>query len=235
VVAPLLSRHGCQRIEVLIVTHDHDDHAGGAGAILREFEVGELWYGTGTHHGSRIREIREGARARGVATVMVRRGYTVHRAGLDIEVFHPVNPAEGLDVNNRSVVARFTSEGRRLLIVGDLEGEGERSVLSAGIDPAADVLVVGHHGAAAGTSPEFVAAARPAIAAISVGAWNRFGHPSARVVDLLSAKGVAIFRTERNGSIRLLAGPEGWRAIASKGSGERDRNRDEAGEEDEHQ
>lgn len=234
-VAPLLSRHGCRRIDVLIVTHDHDDHAGGAAAILREFEVGELWYGTGTHHHSRIREIREGARSRGVATVMVRRGFGGQRAGLDIEVFHPIESADELDVNNRSVVVRFTSGHRRLLIVGDLESDGERSVLSAGIDPAADVLVVGHHGAAAGTSPEFVAAARPAIAAISVGASNRFGHPSPRVVDLLSARGVALFRTDRDGSIRLLAGPAGWQVIASKGSVERDRNRNEAGEKDEHQ
>jgi len=235
VVAPLLSRHGCRRIDVLIVTHHHDDHAGGAPAILREFEVGELWYGTGTHLHPRVREIREGARARDVATVMVRRGFAGHRAGLDLEVLHPVDSEHGLDVNNRSVVVRVSSGSRRLLIVGDLESDGERSLLSAGIDPAADVLIVGHHGAAAGTSSEFVAAARPAIAAISVGAWNRFGHPSARVVDLLSANGVTLFRTDRDGSIRLLASPAGWRVITSKTSVERDRNRDEAGEEDEHQ
>jgi len=235
VVAPLLSRHGCRRIDVLIVTHDHDDHAGGATAILREFEVGELWYGTGTHLHPHIRGIRENARAQNAATVMVRRGFARRRAGLELEVLHPTGSALGLDVNNRSVVVRVSTAGHRLLIVGDLEIDGEQSLLSAGINPGTDVLVVGHHGAAAGTSPQFVAAARPAIAAISVGAWNRFGHPSPRVVELLAANGVTVYRTDRDGSIRLLAGPEGWRVISARASVERDRYGDEAGQKNQHQ
>jgi competence protein ComEC len=235
VVAPLLSRHGCRRIDVLVLTHDHDDHAGGALAILREFEVGELWYGAGTHLRPRVRRIREEARARGAATVMVRRGLACRRADLEVEVLHPNESGVGLDVNNRSVVLRVSAGGRRLLIVGDLETEGERSLLAGGVDPGADVLVVGHHGADGGTSPDFVTAARPAIAAISVGARNRFGHPSPRVVELLAAEGVTVYRTDRDGSILLRAGPTAWRVFPAKASVERDGDRDEAREEDHQQ
>jgi competence protein ComEC len=235
VVAPLLLRHGCRRIDVLVLTHDDDDHAGGAVALLREIEVDELWYGAGTHRRPRTRRIREAARARGVATRMVGRGVGLRRAGLSLEVLHPGSSDEGLDVNNRSVVLRVAAGSRRLLIVGDLEAAGERSLLAAGIDPSTDVLVVGHHGAGAATSPLFLAAARPAMAAISAGAWNRFGHPSPEVLDRLAAGDVTVRRTDRDGTIVFVAGPQGWRAFPARGSPEGERNRDEAGEEDEQQ
>jgi competence protein ComEC len=212
VVAPLLSSEGCGRIDVLVVTHDHDDHVGGAMALARDLEIGEVWYGVESHRRSRIRILREAARAGGTAAVGVRRGFVARRAGLLIEVLHPDGPDARLDLNNRSVVVRISAGRRRVLIVGDLEGPGERALLAAGVGLEADLLVVGHHGAAAATSPAFLARAGPSFAAISVGAWNRFGHPAPRVIALLRRTGVRVYRTDRDGVLRFRADPEGWRA-----------------------
>jgi competence protein ComEC len=89
-------------------------------------------------------------------------------------------------------------------------------VLAAGIDPDSGILVVGHHGADGASTREFLERVRPRTAVISVGAWNRFGHPSERVLVRLSAIGARTYRTDRDGSIRLRATRRGWEVRTSR-------------------
>jgi competence protein ComEC len=114
----------------------------------------------------------------------------------------------------------------RFLLVGDAEAPEERWLLDrARSDPAmadqlrAHVLKVGHHGSATGTSPEFIAAVRPRVALVSVGADNDYGHPSRAVVDRLAAAGAEVLRSDLLGavvvrtdgrSLTVEAGGESW-------------------------
>jgi competence protein ComEC len=98
----------------------------------------------------------------------------------------------------------------RILLTGDAEAPEEEWLLAH--DPAAlraDVLKVAHHGSSTGTRGPFLDAVAPSLALISVGARNRYGHPSGALLDTLAARGIAVVRTDRGGSIVLHTDPEG--------------------------
>lgn len=212
VLAPFLARQGCRRLEVLALTHDHDDHAGGSRSILREFDVGELWIAVGAIRDPLTHEIVDDAVSRGVAVVLAERGMRVARAGLPVEVLHPTRCDRHLPINDRCLAVRIGEAPNRVLIPGDLESQGETELLEAGPGAASEALVVGHHGARNSTTQRFLTEIGPSVAAISVGAANRFGHPSVAVLERLSAANIPVFRTDRDGLIRLTSAPFGWRA-----------------------
>jgi competence protein ComEC len=91
--------------------------------------------------------------------------------------------------------------GVSFLFTGDLEYEGEQSLISSRSDIGAHILKIGHHGSSTSTSEEFLSRVNPMYAVITVGVDNNFGHPSAKVIDLLEERGIAVFRTDINGAI----------------------------------
>jgi competence protein ComEC len=212
VVAPVLSRLGCRRVEALVVSHDHDDHAGGAEAILREFEVGELWIAAAALREERVRTLVAAAVARGIAVVLAERGLRAVRAGLAIEVLHPPRESPSSAPNERCLVLRAGAAPARVLIPADLESPEEEALIASGSDLSAEALIVGHHGGRGGTRPAFLAATRPRVAVISVGLGNRFGHPDPALVTRLRTRGVTVHRTDRDGQVRLLGSGRGFEA-----------------------
>ncbi len=66
------------------------------------------------------------------------------------------------------------------------------------------MLKVAHHGAQEGTSPRFLEAVTPQIAVVSVGAGNRFGHPSAEVLVRLDEVGPQVWRTDECGDVEIV-------------------------------
>ena len=114
------------------------------------------------------------------------------------------------DPNLASTVLRVRFGDVRILLIGDIEWPEEKWLLAR--DPSAlraDVLKVAHHGSATGTRGPFLDAVVPSLALISVGARNRYGHPSPLLLDTLAARGIMVARTDRGGSIVLRTDPEG--------------------------
>ncbi len=210
VLVPLLRRLGCRRIDSLIVTHHHEDHAGGVPSLLRGFEVGEVWVGAGSLTRPAVRDLVDAARARGAAVVLAMRGLRRTVAGLPLHVLHPGRGMDDLGVNDRSVVVLAGRAPHRLLVPGDLESPGERALLAGGSDPRAEVLIVGHHGARAGTAERWLDAVSPTLALVSAGRRNHFGHPSAAVRARLLRRRIPLYRTDLHGMLAAEAAPRGW-------------------------
>jgi competence protein ComEC len=106
------------------------------------------------------------------------------------------------DANLASTVLGARVGTVRFLLTGDAEGPEEAWLLardSAAL--SADVLKVGHHGSATSTTPSFLAAVRPRLALVSVGAHNTYGHPDATVMAALAASGASVLRTDLAGTI----------------------------------
>lgn len=211
VVAPFLARRGCGRLEALVVSHDHDDHAGGVEAILRDFEVGELWLAPWVWRNPRMARLAGIASAGGTALVLAERGLRASRAGMDIAVLHPGRREPFLSENDRSLVVRAAAGASSILIPGDLEAPGEEALLSGAGPLESAALVVGHHGAARGSGQPFLAAVRPRVALVSAQEGNRFGQPDPAVLARLRSAGATILRTDRNGRILLHGSGSGWR------------------------
>jgi beta-lactamase superfamily II metal-dependent hydrolase len=90
-----------------------------------------------------------------------------------------------------------------VLLASDIEMRGERALLDSSVPLAATVLKVAHHGAATSSTAPFLATVRPAVAVVSVGARNPYGHPDAGVLARLADVGARVFRTDRDGAVLI--------------------------------
>src|SRR5438046_1538330 len=91
-------------------------------------------------------------------------------------------------------VVRIDSEHGSVLLTGDLEARGESELVRRDANALkADVLLVPHHGSLTSSTPAFIAAVAPAIAAYTPGYRNRFGHPRPAVVARYDAAGIRTF------------------------------------------
>ena len=107
------------------------------------------------------------------------------------------------DINENSVAFTLRYRAFCMLFTGDAGATAESRFLHEGAGLRCDVLKVGHHGSAYGSSLAFVTAVRPAYALISVGRHNMFGHPASQTLQTLQAAGARIYRTDQNGAISL--------------------------------
>jgi len=194
---------GTKRIDHLILTHTHDDHIGGVFNVLSEFEVGNFHDNGFSNFGSTI----YGDYLKSIRSDLSK--YRILQAGeqlsfeeLKIEVINPVLPPTG-SLNEDSIVLRLRYGEIAILLAGDMGKIGERRLLNIGTELSSHVLKVGHHGADNASSEEFLAAAKPQAAVITVSAVSDYERPEQGTLNRLERAGVKIYRTDRNGHIIL--------------------------------
>jgi len=206
VLAPFLWNRPTQRLDVVALTHPDSDHSGGLRAVLTRFGVREFWENgrwiTGTEETLRAVE-RSGACRRTLVA-----GQRLWLGSALLTVLNPDGsrplddpPPEGQ--NEESLVLRLDWRGFSLLLTGDLGGPGEERLLADHAPVRALALKVGHHGSRYSSTGAFLDAVEPAVAIISVGARNSFGHPTPEVLGRLEAAGARIYRTDRDGAVIL--------------------------------
>ena len=221
VVLPAIASTGRRRVDVLALSHDHADHTGGAGALLRDLEVGELWLPVGSERDDGLSTLAADAVARGVAVRRLRRGDTCERIGLAFEALHPGGDDLRRSVNDRCLALRACARtGACVALPGDLEEAGEGALLEAGV-PHAELLIAPHHGARASSSMGFLEAVAPLHVVVSSGAGNRFGHPSPFALERYRLLGAHVRRTDLEGTVRFVAEGSAWRHAGNPPSGER--------------
>ena len=192
VVTPYLRRQGIARVDRLIISHGHDDHAGGAESLLAAWPATAVTTNIGSWR-ERAKPCLGGERWRW--------------DGVDFHILHPRTGNDGHG-NDDSCVLQVTGAGGRLLLPGDLEERGEAAVVSLmGGRLRAEVLVVAHHGGRSSSGHAFLDAVRPQMALIAVGYRNRHRFPHTEVLERLEHRGVEIFDTATHGAITLKIDP----------------------------
>jgi competence protein ComEC len=211
IVVPYLRAAGIRRLDAFVVSHEDNDHAGGAASVLAAVPVGWLASSLPSEHA--LHSMTPESTPCG-------EGQRWEWDGVRFEILHPPSCHEELRMrsNNRSCVLRIATEAKNILLTGDLEARGERALLARQDSIRTDVLVVPHHGSTTSSTLEFVAAAQPRIAVFSAGYRNRFGHPRAEVVERYVAVGARIVRSDWLGAIEFqLDGGgirvAGWREV----------------------
>jgi competence protein ComEC len=207
-VSPYLWSRGFQKLDVVALTHAHQDHLGGLTAILDNFRVAKLWIGREVTSAALAR-LEELARARNIAIEHELRGKSFGWDGIDGDFLWPeIAPEEVAPSakNNDSLVLRLRYGRRSILLPGDAEKQVEREILSENSAEAmhSDVLKIGHHGSKNSTTPEFLAAIQPVLGIISAGEDNPYGHPSPELLERLQNAGVRVLRTDRDGAVHVL-------------------------------
>lgn len=223
VAAGALKSLGIKRLDYVILTHPHVDHFGGLFEILQVFEVGQFLVPNipddmipRTYNYSKLIAALE---LYGVTARKVSSGDKLSLGeGAALEIAAPLYNDYG-DLNNLSVVARFTHKNNSFLFTGDLEEAAERDLLEAGISVKADVLKAGHHGSAGSSSAEFLEAVSPKTAVFEAGVYNTFGHPRAEVLERLAGTSCEnAFSTSLNGNILMISDGSSIRTVTEKNS-----------------
>jgi competence protein ComEC len=106
-------------------------------------------------------------------------------------------------------VAYLDVAGHTICFAGDVEHDAEMELLARGACAGAAVLTVPHHGSRTSSDSAWIGALRPRIALISCGEGNRFGHPDRGTVGRYRLAGVRVYRTDREGAIRVTFTPRG--------------------------
>jgi competence protein ComEC len=216
-VVRALRARGVRRLEALVLTHAHLDHIGGAQAVLASFDVGAVYDPSQAAPSGEFFEVLEAAERLGIPWRAARAGGRLDLDGLQVTFLWPVaTAASDLDPNETSVVLRVSYGEWDALLTGDQYKAVERSLADELAD--IEVLKVGHHGSDTSTDSLLVERAQPELALVSVGRGNRYGHPDPDVLARLEGSGARVLRTDLEGSITVLARPEGASTVSTERS-----------------
>jgi competence protein ComEC len=205
VVSPYLWSRSIRNLDVVALSHAHEDHIGGLPSVLENFHVQELWTGATPEESPEWANLRRKAEQLGVRIVHQTQGREFEYGGVRFEVLAPVadyQPA-GMARNNDSLVMRLTYRERSLMLSGDVERQIESELVAGNLVHHADILKVAHHGSKTSTTEPFLEAVHPAFAVISAGFANLYGHPNVEVVDRLHAANIEVLRTDQMGAITV--------------------------------
>ena len=208
-------------IDVLVLTHPHQDHVGGFPEVLRRFRVATILHSGRPYQNPTYDRFLELSRTEPGAS------YHLARAGqrLDLDqrttfqVWYPsgADAASSLpegDINNASVVGLLQIGTFTALLTGDAESPVEALLAARSLLRPVDVLKVAHHGSHSGTSEPFVHALHPAVGLVSVGADNTYGHPAPITIQTLKSAGVQVLRTDLDGPIGVETDGVSWTVSA---------------------
>jgi competence protein ComEC len=222
-----------RRIDVLILSHPHEDHAGGLPRLIRSYRIGRVFEPGMVGPGPAYHAFRAGLALEARRPELLSTGDRLRLDSIDLRVLWPDRgavarepPDGGTSINNVSIVLLGTFGAQRFLLSGDIEEEIDPILIARGL-PRVDLLKVAHHGSRTSSTGAFLDALRPRAAIVSVGAVNPYGHPAPETLARIEARGARLYRTDRNGSVEAtldgrtltIRADRGGPAVAGRGSG----------------
>ena len=204
-VALMLERLGVDTIHLVVASHAHADHIGGLATILSSFPV-RAYLDNGLPHTTATYRRTMDAIERSGAQYLAPTARTITLGSLLVRVIP--RPFAKASQNNGSVGLLLEFGEFRALYTGDSERRQLDGWLSDDMIPSVTFVKVAHHGGRNGTTTSWIEMTRPRIAVISVGR-NSYGHPAPEVEYAWMASGAAVYRTDRSGTIEVLASRDG--------------------------
>ena len=210
VVSPYLWSRRFRRLDVLALSHAHSDHMGGMPAVMRNFRPRELWVSIDPNSDA-YRALLLEAKDLGVQVRHFYAGDQLAWGGTQVTILAPETGYSNArePVNNDSLVMRMQYGKSSVLLEGDAEAPSEREMLAHGRVAAVTLLKIGHHGSRTSTTQEFLDAAAPKDAVVSVGRGNTFGHPRYEVIERIAEARTKLYRTDQFGLTTFLLGRDG--------------------------
>jgi len=195
------------KIDCLVISHPHEDHMGGAAALINEFEIGEIIMegydefedDTPTFYDRAYDAMLE----KELYPVIAVPGESHTYGDITLDILSPSRDYD--DKNSNSIVLRAEVDGASAIFTGDAEMPAEKVILAEYRSKLnANILKVGHHGSSTSTSEEFYLAVKPDVAVISCEKDNEYGHPHREIKALFEKHSQTYYRTDEVGSVVLV-------------------------------
>lgn len=223
ILMPYLLKNGINKVDLALVTHLHQDHYGGIASLAGLMPVNKLAIYEGNILKEDLLMADTGLAKEDLLFVTAGDKITIDK-NVFLEVLYPGEMsaeayreimADEEDENLSSLVVRVSYKGVFVLVTGDMGFEGEKLLMDSNLPQnpealRADILKVGHHGSRFSTSSDFMGAVDPRVAIIQVGK-NNFGHPHPDTIEIISKKGIMIFRNDEQGAVILNVKENGVR------------------------
>ena len=208
---PYLLDRGITKLDYILISHFDTDHCRGFEYVLENMKVENIIISKQEEVTGNFKKIYEIARKKKIKIVIVESGNILEIDKYSkLEIFSPNNEEIAEDINDNSIVAKFTSYNFSVLFTGDASQSIEEKLIKNNkINLKSTVLKVSHHGSKTGTSEEFLRKVKPKIALIGVGKNNRFGHPTQEVIERLKNCNARIYRTDEMGEINIVVNKKG--------------------------
>lgn len=241
-VESYLREQNVSSLDLVILTHPHDDHMGGLIKILEDLPVEEVIESGQTDSSLLYKMFKSLIDQNNISHRTVQRGQEiVLDMDLKIDVLSPplptsrdLNnsspivlkiPAETVAVkiisgnmNQNSLVLRVEYGIVSFLLMGDADTVTEGSLATSGCNLSSNILKVGHHGGSSASSAPFLRCVMPEISIIQVGRENFYGYPTQETLNALQEVGSEIYRTDLSGNIVITTDGLNYSVSAEKSS-----------------
>jgi competence protein ComEC len=212
-IGPALGRMGIDRLQGVILTHNHPDHSSGLVYILRRFPV-ETFYFAGDV--SRLApQLLDALQQQKVAIHRLDAGWTsVHEsANQTLSLFAPLQSSR--DINERSIVVFAGNQENGALLTADLGQSGLQQLAAAGIPGRTSLLKLPHHGSRHARPEMYLEQLTPATAFVSSGRGNTYNFPHQQTIEACNRYQIPLFRTDQDGMLIFRIDNGHWQAQLS--------------------
>ena len=203
-VAVAMDEYGWDKLDYIVLTHYHDDHADGLPWLLARMKAEQILLPqlSDDEQGPLQRAVLDLADRYGVMARYIERPESRALGDAELTVYPPVTEGGG----NEAGLTILCSAGEYdFLATGDMNDSTEKKLTAKYELPDIEILMVGHHGSKYSTSAELLEAVTPEVGIISVGR-NTFGHPTQEAMDRMTDAGMEIRRTDEEGNILIQVG-----------------------------
>ncbi|MDR1087813.1 MAG: DNA internalization-related competence protein ComEC/Rec2 [Coriobacteriales bacterium] len=208
-----LARNGVTRLDAVVITHLDSDHAGALSRLRGLVDVKRIYFARGlAEYQAGDEYLRQATTLMGETEVAELAHGDLLRLGitLSLEMLWPEKTAtEGSNAESICLLLRYDEDGdgsaeQQALLTGDAESAELAQILTSNPGLSADIIKLGHHGSSGAITGEQLASLSSTVGLISVGAHNRYGHPTAEILEILEAGGVRTLRTDQQGDISCI-------------------------------
>lgn len=200
--AEYIKKLGYEKINYVIATHPDADHIGSMAEVLKNFKVDKFYMPDKPHTTKTFENMLDALEENGCECIYAAAGEDIINDGrIHAQILAPCKTYD--DSNDMSAVIKIRYNNISFLFTGDITSKSEKDIVESGADLRADIIKIAHHGSRGSSSQLFLDAVSPRMAIISVGADNKYGHPTKEVLDRLKMMNISVYRTDISGNIKI--------------------------------
>lgn len=190
-------------IDLVVLSHPQLDHFAGLIDVLKRYQVGAFVFNGRRGETAAFGDLEKIIQENKIPVIVLGEKDKIKYQDSRFDVLSPSkNLLSSAELNDTTLVMRLLSQNAKILFTGDIDSKIE-NYLAEKYELDVDVLKIAHHGSKFSSSEEFLRAATPKLTIIEVGK-NSYGHPTEQVLNRLALIGAQIFRTDKDGTIKLV-------------------------------
>jgi len=214
VLLPFLLKNGINSLDLVVMSHGHDDHIGGLQSVVEQIRTEAFMEYPPMEETPVYKELINAVKKKGIRVISASEGQSyIIGSKTVLHVLYPdESSAGGLyqeNENNLSLVLFLECDEASVLFTGDIE-KGVEYYLAGRMRKAASILKVAHHGSSTSSTEAFLDAVSPQAAVIQSGTGNMFGHPHPQTLDRLGERNIEVYRNDRQGAVMLTYRGDKW-------------------------